>query len=140
MIKYNAKNVPDGEYILRSPLCGDRPVVVTTDANGRRVANFTGDDESNCSVELRHMKDVCEFITESKDIKIGFSVSGYVTQTLRVPVSARECDLIAQLESGKLSTSIHEDGTLDITATGEMVGEILDSRDSLEYEDFEFLA
>ena len=73
-------------------------------------------------------------------IEVVFSVHGWVKQTIALNDKGKELgvDKIQEmLNNGSLATTVQEDGTLDITSSGEVVGNITSIDNNLEYEDFE---
>lgn len=73
-----------------------------------------------------------------REVEITFSVNGHVRQQVKL---VDGCALtVAQIQDGlnlgKFVTTIQEDGTLDITATGETIGTIVDVFNECEYTDF----
>lgn len=74
-----------------------------------------------------------------REVKITFSVHGYIKQTVQLH---NDCHLTAEeievsLADGKLVTTIQEDGTLDITENGQAIGQIVYVDNECEYEDYE---
>lgn len=80
-------------------------------------------------------------MAEQKDlpeITITFNASGYVRQTVQItnPKFTPE-QVVQMLNDGSAVTTVQEGGTLDITATGEKIGEVVNVDNDLEYEEFD---
>jgi hypothetical protein len=77
------------------------------------------------------------WFVEEKEVRIRFTVVGYVEQTVRLskPMSAE--DLQTMLNKGTVFTTIQDGGTVDIVETGEVIGTVVDVTNNCEYEDFE---
>lgn len=74
---------------------------------------------------------------KTKQVKVSFSVSGTIEQTLEVPADMTLSELEDQLNNGQIVTTVQEGGSLDVTATGNSIGKVLDVDNQLEYEDFD---
>lgn len=72
-----------------------------------------------------------------KTIQISFLAHGYVNQTVEIPDDFDETELEEGLNSGKICTTIQENGSIDILATGKKIGTVVDVENNLEYEDFD---
>ena len=72
-----------------------------------------------------------------KDVKIAFSVSGWVTTTVSVPDEFELDDLQRKLNDGTYVTTLQEGGTLDVLESGKEIGRVIDVDNELGYEDFE---
>lgn len=71
-------------------------------------------------------------------IRISFAASGYVGQTIEMTnPEITPQQLIDGLNSGLYVTTIQEDGSVDITKSGESIGRVVDVDNCLEYEEFE---
>ena len=68
---------------------------------------------------------------------ITFCASGYIKQSVKITKKGLTIKkLLKLLNSGEAATSIH-DGQLEMVKTGEKLGEILNTENNLEYEDFD---
>lgn len=73
-----------------------------------------------------------------KTVNVSFSVSGTITQTIRITDnSLDENDIVDGLNSGKFCTTVQENGTVDVTCDGKIVGIVESVENNLEYFDFE---
>lgn len=68
-----------------------------------------------------------------KETKIGFSVSGFVTQ--RIELSKPELFSIEKLNEGKIITTIQEGGDVLLLENGQfqIIGKVVDIDNNLEY-------
>lgn len=71
-----------------------------------------------------------------KNIKVTFDAFGYVTEYIAVSDEVSAEELEANLNSGKWVTTIQEGGSLEVAATGEVIGKVVDVENSLEYDEF----
>jgi hypothetical protein len=73
-----------------------------------------------------------------KRAKVTFSVSGTITETIRITdPSITISKLQKMLKSGEAVTTIQEWGSVDITATGLVIGTVEVVDNECEYTDFE---
>jgi hypothetical protein len=71
-------------------------------------------------------------------VEISFLASGHVNQSVRlIDKDITPDELVSMLNSGKASTTVQEDGTIEITATGRVIGIVEDVDNHMGYEDFE---
>lgn len=69
---------------------------------------------------------------------LSFTAQGHVNQTIQITNPAyTPRQIVDMLNSGDAETTVQEDGTVDITATGEVIGKVVYVDNHLEYEDFE---
>jgi hypothetical protein len=71
-----------------------------------------------------------------KNIKITFGASGYVTQDISVPDEVSAEEVAAKLNSGDWMTTIQEGGNLEVVASGEVIGKVVNVDNDLEYDEF----
>ena len=71
-----------------------------------------------------------------KNIKVTFGASGYVTQDIAVADDISEQEMAENLNSGKWVTTIQEGGNLEVTASGEVIGKVVNVDNDLEYDEF----
>ena len=71
-----------------------------------------------------------------KNIKITFGASGYVTQDLSVSDEVSAEEVAAKLNSGEWMTTIQEGGSLEVVASGEIIGKVVNVDNDLEYDEF----
>jgi hypothetical protein len=68
---------------------------------------------------------------------ITFCASGYFTQTVEITKAGYTlAELQADLNSGKVWTTIEKNGDLEIVETGEVVGKVLNVDNHCEYDEF----
>lgn len=73
-----------------------------------------------------------------KTFEISFTAQGYVKQTVEITDETWTASKLEKaLNKGKVVTTIQEDGSIDITASGKSIGKILNVDNNLEYEDFD---
>lgn len=71
-------------------------------------------------------------------VEIRFSVQGYIKQVVEITKDGYTPERIQEeLNKGILVTTVQEDGTMDVTASGEVVGKVASVDNNLEYDDFE---
>jgi len=75
----------------------------------------------------------------AKNFKISFSGAGSVSQTIELVdgINLSREELQDGLRSGKYVTTIQEDGSVDVTATGEVIAKVVYVNNELEYSDFD---
>jgi hypothetical protein len=73
-------------------------------------------------------------------VDLSFMAHGYIKQTVKITkdgITPRQ--LVDMLNSGEAATTIYEhNGSVEIFATGEKIGEVVNMETELEYDDFEF--
>lgn len=77
---------------------------------------------------------------KSKEVEITFNVSGYIKQNVMLKLEYAHLtpdEIAAKLNSGEWVTTIQNNGTVDISANGEEVGQVTDIDNNLEYENFQ---
>ena len=70
------------------------------------------------------------------EIKITFSVSGYVTETVELNPGVDPNSLVQRLNSGEVATTIQEDGSVIVVGTGEVLGTVVSGDNRCEYDEF----
>jgi hypothetical protein len=72
-------------------------------------------------------------------VDLSFTAHGYIKQTVKITkddITPRQ--LVDMLNSGEAVTTIQEhNGSVEIFATGEKIGEVVNVDNELEYDDFE---
>jgi len=71
-----------------------------------------------------------------KTLSASFDASGYVVQDIEVPDEVSAEELESKLASGEWVTTIQEGGSLEVTATGEVIGKVVSVDNNLEYDGF----
>lgn len=71
------------------------------------------------------------------EVKITFSVSGYVTQTVELKPGVDPADLEQKLRSGVAATTIQEDGEVVVVESGEVLGTVTNVDNNCEYDDYD---
>ena len=70
-------------------------------------------------------------------VEITFCAQGYVKQTVHITKKEWTPEKLEEaLNEGKVATTIQEDGTVDVVASGEVIGTVENVDNNLEYEDF----
>jgi hypothetical protein len=71
---------------------------------------------------------------------LSFTAQGHISQTIQITNPAYTPKrIVAMLNSGKAVTTVQENGTVDIVATGEVIGKVVNVNNELEYDDFELV-
>lgn len=73
----------------------------------------------------------------NNELSLTFSVQGWVRQTVKItdPNYSQE-QIVEMLSKGTAITTIQEDGTIDITATGHPIANVVNVDNECEYSDF----
>jgi len=73
-----------------------------------------------------------------REISISVMAEGWFKETIELndDCTLTDAEILEKLNKGELVTTIQENGFLDITATGESIGKILDVNNELEYHHF----
>ena len=75
-----------------------------------------------------------------KTVRIAFGAAGYVTEDIEVADDVDEQVLADKLASGEWVTTIQEGGSLEVTASGQVIGRVVNIDNELEYDEFELVS
>jgi uncharacterized protein YpbB len=69
--------------------------------------------------------------------KISFVAQGTIYQTIKILNGDSIETVIEKLNNGQYVTTVHENKKIEVTESGRVVAEIIDTDNQLEYSDFE---
>jgi uncharacterized membrane protein len=73
----------------------------------------------------------------NRTFELSFTATGHIEQTIEITNLAYTAKkIVAMLDSGEATTTVQEGGKVEITATGEVIGKVVNVDNSLEYEEF----
>jgi len=75
---------------------------------------------------------------KTKRFDLSFTAQGYIKQTVEITnPKYTPKKVIAMLNAGEAATTVQEGGVVEIVATGEIIGKVVNVDNNLEYEEYD---